>query len=74
MTEAMGEPVQITLNGERRALPAPTSVHGLIEHLGLSADAVAVERNLEIVRRHQWPGTVLRDGDRVEVVHFVGGG
>ncbi len=66
--------VRITLNGEQRSLPGATTIDGLIERLALDRDAVAVERNREIVRRGQWLGTLLVDGDRVEVVHFVGGG
>ncbi len=70
----MTQPVRFSLNGEQRTLPASTSIRGLIEHLGLSGDAVAVERNREIVRRSAWLNTLLREGDRIEIVHFVGGG
>ena len=70
----MTDAVSITLNGERRALVSPITVRELIEQLGLDQDAVAIERNREIVGRLQWPGTQLRDGDRIELVHFVGGG
>lgn len=70
----MTQAVRIMLNGEQRTFPAPTSIRSLIDNLGLNGDAVAVERNCEIVRRPQWLRTLLRDGDRVEVVHFVGGG
>lgn len=71
---AMAESVSIFLNGECRTLLSPVSVRGLIQQLGLDQDAVAIERNREIVRRLEWPGTHLRDGDRIEIVHFVGGG
>ncbi len=70
----MKQTVRVSLNGEPRGFPASTSIACLIEHLGLSVDAVAVERNREIVRRSEWPGTLLREGDQVEVVQFVGGG
>jgi len=46
----------------------------LIAQLGGKPDRVAVELNLEIVPRHKWQDTILRNGDRLEVVHFVGGG
>jgi thiamine biosynthesis protein ThiS len=49
-------------------------VAGLIAHLGLDARKVAVEHNLSIVPRSLWPATALVEGDRIEIVHFVGGG
>ncbi|HXE90924.1 MAG TPA: sulfur carrier protein ThiS [Terriglobales bacterium] len=67
--------MKLHINGEERvaSLPSPT-VAGLVEHLGLKADRVAVELNREIVPRDQWGATPLADGDRLEIVHFVGGG
>lgn len=50
------------------------TLKGLVDSLGLVPDQVAVEHNLKIVRRGNWPDTVLASGDRVEIVHFVGGG
>ena len=70
----MVDAVSIILNGERQTLLSPISVRGLVKQLGLDQDAVAIERNREIVRRLEWPGTQLRDGDAIEIVHFVGGG
>lgn len=69
-----GPAVSILLNGEHCTLMSPVSLVGLVDQLGLQHDAVAIEHNREVVRRHQWSATSLRDGDRVEVVHFVGGG
>jgi thiamine biosynthesis protein ThiS len=46
----------------------------LIEQLALTPERVAVELNRDVVRRADWPDTRLADGDRVEIVHFVGGG
>lgn len=66
--------IAVTVNGERRTVPAGTTVAGLLDLLGLAPERVAVERNLEIVRRGEYDRTVLRDGDAVEIVHFVGGG
>ena len=66
--------LSITLNGEPRSLSPESSVRDLVQELGLDEDAVAVERNLAIVSRSSWAETVLRAGDRVEVVRFVGGG
>ena len=63
----------ITLNGQPRTTSA-SDLGALIAELGMKPDRVAVELNLEIVPRIQWPATPLKDGDRLEVVHFVGGG
>jgi thiamine biosynthesis protein ThiS len=62
------------LNGEAREFDAAKDVAGLIADLGLDVRKVAVERNLAIVPRSLWSQTVLDDGDRIEIVHFVGGG
>lgn len=64
----------ITVNGEPRDVPAGTRVTALLEMLGLNAGRVAIERNLEILPRDQWAVTEVSDGDRYEIVHFVGGG
>ncbi len=66
--------VEITLNGEARRLDAPTSVRGLLESLGLDPAKIAVERNLEIVPRSRYGEVALGHGDRLEIVHFIGGG
>ncbi len=66
--------ISIYLNGEPREIPEGTTVVGLLEQLKLAADRVAVERNLEIVPRERWNDVTLDAGDRLEVVHFVGGG
>ena len=64
----------IRLNGEEREVPEGTTLEGLVELLGLAPERLAVEHNLKVARRADWGGTELREGDRVEVVHFVGGG
>jgi thiamine biosynthesis protein ThiS len=64
----------VILNGEARVFDAAKDVAGLIVHLGLDARKVAIERNLAIVPRSLWPHTALVEGDRIEIVHFVGGG
>jgi sulfur carrier protein len=66
--------ITIQLNGEPREVPDGLTLAALVEWLKLPADRVAVEHNLEIVPRKQWPRTPIRAGDRLEVVHFVGGG
>ena len=64
----------ISLNGEARPLPAPLSVAALIASLGLDTRKVAVERNEAIVPRSTYAHTWLAAGDRLEIVHFIGGG
>ena len=62
------------LNGEKRDFPDGLTVSALVAQLGMKSDRVAVELNLEIVPRAHWEATTLKDGDKLEVVHFVGGG
>jgi thiamine biosynthesis protein ThiS len=64
----------LTVNGEARRVPAPSTVADLLAGLGLDARSVVVELNRRIVRRPQVAETRLADGDVVELVHFVGGG
>jgi thiamine biosynthesis protein ThiS len=66
--------VNLTVNGEPRAFEALADVAALVAALGLDGRKVAVERNLEIVPRSAYGKTALADGDRIEIVHFIGGG
>ena len=66
--------VSITLNGEVRQVPGPTTLAGLLEYLGLDARTVVVEQNRVIVRRPDLVQTPVAPGDVIELVHFVGGG
>ena len=66
--------MQVVINGEDRNFEAPLTLAGLVQALGMKTDRVAVELNREIVPREQWDRTHLADGDRLEIVHFVGGG
>ena len=66
--------MQVVLNGENRALAPGLSVAGLLKDLGIDGRKVAVERNLEIVPKSAFATTQLADGDRLEIVHFIGGG
>ncbi|HXC31124.1 MAG TPA: sulfur carrier protein ThiS [Verrucomicrobiae bacterium] len=70
----MSAGVQIVVNGEPREVPAGLGVAALLSHLGLPAERVAIERNLEILPRSAWPATTVQHGDRYEIVHLVGGG
>ena len=67
-------PVQITLNGERFELDEPMSVTALLARLDIDPRRVAVEHNLNIIKRHRYTEVVVGDGDTVEIVNFVGGG
>ncbi len=64
----------ILVNGQPEEIPEGSTLATLLAQLKLSADRVAVERNLDIVPRDQWDSTRLVAGDRLEIVHFVGGG
>jgi thiamine biosynthesis protein ThiS len=66
--------VTIHLNGEAKEVPEGLTLAALLEWLKLPADRVAVERNLEIVPKARWGETPIQANDRLEVVHFVGGG
>ena len=66
--------LQIVVNGEPRAVPAPATVAELVRQLGLQPAQVAVERNRQLVRRAEHATTALADGDRIEIVTFFGGG
>jgi thiamine biosynthesis protein ThiS len=66
--------MRVTVNGESRECPDGASLAQLIEQLQLKEDRVAVELNHQIAMRNRWAETVLQEGDRLEIVHFVGGG
>jgi thiamine biosynthesis protein ThiS len=66
--------MRILVNGEQKECPESVSLAELISQLGMKGDRVAVELNRKIVPRAQWSATELHDGDRLEIVHFVGGG
>ena len=66
--------MQVKVNGEPKELPAATTVEQLLKSLSIDAAQVAVELNEAVVRRAQHPSVALKDGDRLEIVTFVGGG
>ena len=66
--------ITVVINGEPREVPAGLTVAELLGHLGLNADRVAIERNLEILPRARWEDTAVGHNDHFEIVHFVGGG
>ena len=71
--------MKLHINGEESVFVADPgnslfTLSALIESLAMKPDRVAVELNRDIVPRDRWPQTPLKDGDRLEIVHFVGGG
>ena len=67
-------PMELEINGEPRKLPEGLTITALVTHLDIKTDRVAVELNQQIVPRGNWDTTMLKDGDHLEIVHFVGGG
>jgi thiamine biosynthesis protein ThiS len=67
--------MKLLINGEERTFSERAlTLASLVESLQMKPDRVAVELNRDIVQRDRWPETPLKDGDRLEIVHFVGGG
>jgi thiamine biosynthesis protein ThiS len=66
--------VRLTVNGEDRVFEAVRDIAALVAAIGLDERKVAVERNLAIVPRSAYGSTALAEGDRIEIVHFIGGG
>lgn len=66
--------MKLIINGEDRTFDGSLSLSSLVETLGMKADRVAIELNRQISPRDRWNATPLTDGDRIEIVQFVGGG
>jgi sulfur carrier protein len=66
--------MKLIINGTEREFSNITTLSSLVERLGMKPDRVAIELNRDIVPRDRWNDTTLSDGDRLEIVHFVGGG
>lgn len=66
--------MRLIINGEAREVAGPLTLYALIHQLELAPERLAVERNREVVRRADWPDTHLAEDDRIEIIHFVGGG
>jgi thiamine biosynthesis protein ThiS len=66
--------MNITLNGEKKNVPDDVTVTGLLEFLKIQHQRVAVELNMEIVKKDRYTSTALKEGDSVEIVSFMGGG
>jgi thiamine biosynthesis protein ThiS len=70
----MSNALRIIINGETRELTAPSSLAQLVSTLGLKPEQIAIELNQVVIRRASWESTMLKEDDRIEIVHFVGGG
>ena len=66
--------MEVIVNGDSREVPSGLTVRTLLDYLGLTEGPVAVERNQTVVPRAEHDRTLLAEGDRLEIVHFVGGG
>ena len=66
--------ISVVINGETHEVPEGVRLDHLLELFSLPAKRVAIEVNKTVVRRAEWPATSIGEGDRIEVVHFVGGG
>jgi len=64
----------VTVNGNQIVIAEGSGIDELIKSLDLNPEKVAVEVNRRIIRRANWDSTTISEGDRVEIVHFVGGG
>lgn len=70
----MSKENQVTINGERRGMPAGSSLLDVVRSLDLEPERVAIELNRAIVKREFWTSTLVDSGAEVEIVQFVGGG
>ena len=66
--------MKLTINGEEREFDAISTLSELLAQLGLKPDRVAVELNRDLIPRERWASSPLANGDKLEIVHFVGGG
>jgi len=66
--------MRLKINGEPKDVAGVSTLADLVVHLAMKGDRVAIELNREIVPRTNWEATALKDGDELEIVHFVGGG
>jgi sulfur carrier protein len=66
--------VLLTINGEERNVADNTSLDDLVNLLKQPRERIAIELNRNVVRRARWATTILKEGDKIEIVHFVGGG
>jgi len=66
--------MKIYINGETKEIPAETNLTELLKHLALPQERIAIELNKKVVRKKDWENIKVGDADKIEVIHFVGGG
>lgn len=66
--------IKIILNGEEKFLAKNTTIAALIADLGLDCKKIAIEKNLEIIHPNLFQETIIEEGSKIEIVHFIGGG
>ncbi|MBI5375810.1 MAG: sulfur carrier protein ThiS [Candidatus Schekmanbacteria bacterium] len=66
--------MQLKINGELKEFSGELTVYALLESLGIAGKQVAVELNREVIKKEDYMSVSLKDGDIVEIIHFVGGG
>ena len=66
--------INVIINGETREIPNEVNLKELLEKLSLPNERVAIELNKEVVRKKDWETTAVSDADKIEIIHFVGGG
>lgn len=66
--------IKILLNGESKELTEEINLIKLLQHFSLPTERVAIELNQEVVRKKDWKNIEIKDADKIEIVHFVGGG
>lgn len=66
--------MQVTINGEKRELAENLTISEILKNLELPSERVAIELNKEVVRKKDWENIKVNDADKIEVIHFVGGG
>ncbi len=66
--------MKIFINGETREIPGEVNLSELLKNLSLPSERVAIELNKQVVRKRDWENVIINDTDKIEVIHFVGGG
>ncbi|WP_086428340.1 sulfur carrier protein ThiS [Staphylococcus cornubiensis] len=66
--------MEVFVNGEKQQFEEGTTVQDILDHFGIEAKRMAVERNAEVVKRSKWSTTEVRQADQLELLEFVGGG
>ncbi len=64
----------ITINGEKKEIKTEVNLGKLLENLSLPSERIAIELNKAVVRKKDWESITVKDADKIEIVHFVGGG